>query len=241
VKAEITSNIVSAKQNGVSLNLITRINLQSFHKRASDVDALNAVLDASGTVYNCSNLHAKVYIFDDEHLIITSANVTNNGLRHNLECGIISSDVQLVKDAVASYSEIIHEQEVGRIDRDKVAAINDVLRGIPSLPRVEYPQLDLSTVFDGDLAAITNTLTGWKLSLFEELNVLGSTEFDSNDAKTIASRLSPKYPNNHNIEAKVRQHLQELRDLGLVEFTSRGRYKKLWVNRSHLINLVAAK
>ena len=43
VKAEITSHIVSAKQNGVSLNLITRINLQSFHKRASDVDALNAI------------------------------------------------------------------------------------------------------------------------------------------------------------------------------------------------------
>jgi len=30
------------------------------------------------------------------------------------------------------------------------------------------------------------------------------------------------------VEAKIRQQLQELRDLGLIEFIDRGVYRKLW-------------
>ena len=45
----------------------------------------------------------------------------------------------------------------------------------------------------------------------------------------IAEQLKEAYPRNHNREAKVRQILQQLRDIGLIEFTSPGIYKRLWV------------
>lgn len=40
--------------------------------------------------------------------------------------------------------------------------------------------------------------------------------------------LKEQYRNNRNIEAKIRQQLQYLRDLGLVKFEGNGVYKKLW-------------
>jgi type II restriction enzyme len=39
--------------------------------------------------------------------------------------------------------------------------------------------------------------------------------------------LSVKHLGNNNVEAKIRQQLQFLRDKGFVEFTTRGNYKKI--------------
>ncbi|MCI9138110.1 MAG: hypothetical protein HFH48_11245 [Lachnospiraceae bacterium] len=38
--------------------------------------------------------------------------------------------------------------------------------------------------------------------------------------------LQEKHKNNHNIEAKIRQQLQILRDKGFIEFLGRGHYRK---------------
>jgi len=39
--------------------------------------------------------------------------------------------------------------------------------------------------------------------------------------------LSVKHPNNNNIQAKIRQQLQQLRDLGFIEFLGHGQYRKI--------------
>ena len=40
-------------------------------------------------VRNYQNLHAKIYLFDNKKALITSANLTNNGLYHNFEYGVL--------------------------------------------------------------------------------------------------------------------------------------------------------
>jgi type II restriction enzyme len=42
------------------------------------------------------------------------------------------------------------------------------------------------------------------------------------------NHLKAIYPTNQHITDKIRQQLQFLRDLGLVEFLGDGKYKKLW-------------
>ena len=41
------------------------------------------------------------------------------------------------------------------------------------------------------------------------------------------NQLKVKHPENNHIKDKIRQQLQYLRDKGLLEFTSRGNYKKV--------------
>ena len=63
------------------------------------------------------------------------------------------------------------------------------------------------------------------LSLEAELNGFVNP---SNGEVILEGFLKEKHPSNQHIPDKIRQQLQQLRDLGLIEFLGNGRYKKLW-------------
>ncbi|MGL4950131.1 MAG: hypothetical protein ACRC5M_07085 [Anaeroplasmataceae bacterium] len=48
------------------------------------------------------------------------------------------------------------------------------------------------------------------------------------DIYNLKNILKEKHPKNNNIEAKIRQILQQLRDQGLIKFVSSGKYIKLY-------------
>jgi type II restriction enzyme len=52
-------------------------------------------------------------------------------------------------------------------------------------------------------------------------------EFTNNEVYAYKSVFKQKYPDNQNIEAKIRQQLQTLRDLGFVEHLGKARWRKL--------------
>ena len=53
------------------------------------------------------------------------------------------------------------------------------------------------------------------------------TTFTLKQIYEFVEELSAKHPGNNNVEAKIRQQLQFLRDKGFIEFTARGNYKKI--------------
>jgi type II restriction enzyme len=88
--------------------------------------------------------------------------------------------------------------------------------------------MDISVIPDENLNAVSEGLSGWKRDVFLTLGQFDET-FKTAEVSIIAQQLGDKYPYNNYREAKVRQVLQQLRDLGLVEFTSPGVYRRLWV------------
>lgn len=52
-------------------------------------------------------------------------------------------------------------------------------------------------------------------------------EFDITEMYSYKDELEELYPNNNNLESKIRQNLQHLRDKGYIEFISRGKYRRL--------------
>ncbi|MBQ9407194.1 MAG: hypothetical protein IJU37_10735 [Desulfovibrio sp.] len=52
-------------------------------------------------------------------------------------------------------------------------------------------------------------------------------EFTIEDVYTYESYLSNLHPGNKNVKEKIRQQLQILRDKDFIEFTARGKYRKL--------------
>ncbi|MBC8884269.1 hypothetical protein H9X57_15455 [Flavobacterium piscinae] len=75
---------------------------------------------------------------------------------------------------------------------------------------------------------ISSTLKGWKLIVFNCIQSIPKDVFTLNDVNAFVPQLQKDYPNNNTIPAKIRQQLQLLRDLGLIEFLGNGNYKKLW-------------
>lgn len=75
----------------------------------------------------------------------------------------------------------------------------------------------------------TNNLEsrGWLMDVLNCVNTINTTDFSLQDIYAFVEQIQEKHINNHNIEAKIRQQLQILRDKGFIEFTARGHYRKL--------------
>lgn len=68
---------------------------------------------------------------------------------------------------------------------------------------------------------------GWTLDVWQCIDRLDS-KFTLKQVYAFANDLRLKHPDNKHIEPKIRQQLQVLRDKGVIEFLSRGHYRKLY-------------
>ena len=67
---------------------------------------------------------------------------------------------------------------------------------------------------------------GWLLDVLSCINDIPKTEFILSDVYGYVEVLQKKHINNNNVEAKIRQQLQFLRDKGFIEFLGKGQYRK---------------
>ena len=131
------------------------------------------------------------------------------------------------------------EEPAPLIDPNTICEAEKIIASAPPLPEVVLPevavQLGISggeveseMVFSGGIEAIHSGLTGWKLSVFDCLNRIHGMEFTLGQVYEFIDELQEQYPNNQNVDAKIRQQLQFLAHLGLVQFLGSGKYRKLW-------------
>lgn len=68
---------------------------------------------------------------------------------------------------------------------------------------------------------------GWLIEIIKCIDSIPKESFTLDDVYQFEDQLSIKFPQNNFIKDKIRQQLQVLRDKEIIEFVSRGRYKKL--------------
>ena len=68
-------------------------------------------------------------------------------------------------------------------------------------------------------------MRGWTLDVLQIIRSLQKTEFTLRDVYGNSSVLTKLHPRNFHVHDKIRQQLQVLRDLGLIEFVGRGAYR----------------
>lgn len=237
IKYESVSDVFKRKKSDVHVDLITRIALSYFHHKSSDIGAVEHIIINNGIVKNYQHLHAKIYIFDDKATIVTSANLTTSGLYRNYEYGIYSDQDNLVKEVCKDYESLYNNELTGTINILNVNEIKQILNNIPKEKTIQYPNINLSAdsistsedeIFNAGKEFIEKTLNGWKLAVYKCLNLIENREFVLEDIYKYKYELERLFPNNRNIEAKIRQQLQLLRDIGLIKFLGNGKYIKLW-------------
>ena len=107
----------------------------------------------------------------------------------------------------------IPEQGKLRIIRDgKETAVAEVLRRYEQVKQLQTDNLNLR---------------GWMLDVLNCINDIGSENFTLQQVYQYADALRAKHNLNRNVEAKIRQQLQFLRDRGFVEFIGRCVYRKV--------------
>jgi type II restriction enzyme len=74
------------------------------------------------------------------------------------------------------------------------------------------------------LAELPPSKRGWTVDVLALVRRLGKPHFSLSEIYNFEAELQAVHPQNRNIRPKIRQQLQVLRDLGLIEFTSPGTY-----------------
>ena len=68
---------------------------------------------------------------------------------------------------------------------------------------------------------------GWLADILDCVNSIQKQVFTLDDMYAYEEILSAKYPLNKNIRPRIRQQLQILMDMGVIEFTQPGIYRKI--------------
>ena len=234
VKYNITNSVLNSKPTKTTLALITSFKLMNYYTKVSDLNALELILSKNGDIKNFQKLHSKVYIFDDKSAIITSSNLTNGGLIKNFEYGIFIEEHNLVNNIVNDFEELYANEITGSITLQEILQAKEIISKVPPskpivLREIETKkELEITDIYTGGVDSIKSSLSGWKLEVFNCLLDIPKDFFTLGELNKFISRLKKLFPHNYNIEAKIRQQLQNLRDIGLVQFLGRGSYQKLW-------------
>jgi type II restriction enzyme len=75
---------------------------------------------------------------------------------------------------------------------------------------------------------------GWTLDVLNEVRRLGKTEFSLPELYASETPLRRIYPHNNHIRDKIRQQLQVLRDMGLIEFLGHAHYRLVGAAHSRM-------
>lgn len=100
----------------------------------------------------------------------------------------------------------------------RISIIMDGIATTPESVRRSYKRL-------APLARLKHDERGWRLDVLNVVQSLGKEEFMLDEVYAYADELRRLHPGNRFVEAKIRQQLQQLRDMGFLQFVRRGRYR----------------
>jgi hypothetical protein len=233
VKENVCKELISNKNKNTKLELITSFKLMNIYSGSLDLSGLESIINNNGVVKNFPKLHSKIYLFDDEKVVITSGNLTNGGLQSNFEYGVFSNNTELVKSVVQDFSALSKDENTGKIKLSDIVSVREILSKIPESTSIKLPKYNIETPEQVDIIELpeqilNTTLKGWRLEVFKCVQQIPNQTFTLQEITKFESQLKKTYPENNFIKDKIRQQLQNLRDLGLIEFLGNGNYKKLW-------------
>ena len=156
--------------------------------------------------YNRTQMEVNNFLIIPKHYFISDIIIKRRALPSNARrAGWIGSIIDISKIPVNGKIFIIKDSKV--VNKDKV---------LEKWKRTSF---------------IKNKRTdskGWILDIMNCIDTIEDEHFSLKDMYKFENVLKLKYPNNHYIKDKIRQQLQVLRDKGLIDFLSRGNYKKLY-------------
>lgn len=236
VKNNVTRLVIENRPKGSRTSLLTSYKLTNFYRGSSDLQALLDCIKNNIEVKSYSRLHAKTYIFDSQKAIVTSANLTLGGMQNNYECGVIIEDREIVKKLKENYLKLFGNKEMSPFVTEEIITITaEILSKVPKEKKVRFDKTEKeifpepeNDLYDAGVETITKTLSGWRLDVFNAVTKISQNIFDLRTVYEFENELQKLHPENKNIEPKIRQQLQQLRDLGLIEFVQPGIYRKLW-------------
>lgn len=242
--SEIESSIKKALQAGAYIEFLVGLDPGATEPKAIETlyqlsqGSPNVALYCYASVEASAIYHPKMYLMRSESTvaaIIGSSNLTEGGLKKNIEVNIVlqaSIRDEIVSDIYAAYNRLkFHPQRV--IPDEEFLALYSRLCNIEKRRRkeaVDELQRGLKNDFVKKASSLRRPqptkrdLIGWLELVYD---VLPEGEFTNQQVYQHEEEFRRYYPENLNIRAKIRQKLQELRDMGFLQHVGTARWRKV--------------
>jgi HKD family nuclease len=126
IQESMTRYLVDSMGKGITSQLITRFYREDFIRSVSSLSALKGLQKAGVEIYALKDLHAKLYLFDDNVAIIGSANFTGGGFGNNIELSLYIEDeydlIQRLSDYFDQLLSTVQTTGDFRITESKIEA-----------------------------------------------------------------------------------------------------------------------
>jgi len=183
--------------------------------------------------------HPKIYILKEKDkavISIGSSNLTRGGLKDNVEVNaIIKANIkeEVVSDIYGVYNKIRFqkgkfEPDLAYIDNYEEAYKIVQKRNVEALKgkyaKNKIKELKEKEKYLPKLKPTWKELFGWQKLVYERLP---DETFRTSDMYVYEEEFQKFYPENKHITDKIRQILQQLRDLGLLKYISHNKWLKI--------------
>ncbi len=181
--------------------------------------------------------HPKLYIADQTSVVTTiigSSNLTEGGLRSNVEFNVLiesESDSDIVSNIHELYLRIKFSDRCFKPDDEFIQLYSEIYSAKEDQKKIikkEEHFRKLSLEIAEKISSLphpsptSEDLDGWQKLVFEKLP---PGRFKTSDLYKFEEEFRSHYPRNRHIKAKIRQVLQQLRDLGLIKHLE----KETWI------------
>jgi hypothetical protein len=222
--------------SGLTRTLVTRTDLRDFAIGSSNLNTLCTLARDGFSIHSLSDLHAKIYIFDNSSALVTSANATYSGMNRNWECGFGTHNANVVTRLARSLMRGLGAERPPR--KVSLRELEDMHVPLSLIkvtmpepieilePAVNAPASDAKFTITDD-EALLQGYRRWRRIALQGVLDMPKDGFRMEDLLPICAPLAARqYPNNNTVEAQLRRQLQILRDDGFVEFVNnRGLYR----------------
>ncbi len=242
----IKENILECLENGGEMEFLVGLDFNTTDAKAikalQDIESNNPLLKCycfSDTLKNDTPVfHPKLYLLNDgSHatVVIGSSNLTGGGLKNNVEINaIIKSEVnnEIISDIYGLYNRLKFRSKLFKPDADYLknyekirTTLNESYKKYQQEPR----NIEILTELKQKEEALpkikpdASALFGWQKLVYEKLP---SGVFTTHEIYLFEEEFRKQYPDNVNIQAKIRQILQQLRDLELIKYHKRQTWEK---------------
>lgn len=183
--------------------------------------------------------HPKVYLTRNEQestAIVGSSNLTAGGLGRNVEVNVAITGLphdEAIADMYEAYQRLKFAPQRVTPDADYLQLYKELFakdKRQHRKARAETATRELEQAFKEKAQSLRGPtrkkkdLVGWLDLVYDRLP---DGEFTNQEAYALEAELQEYYPVNLHIPDKIRQQLQNLRDLGFLEHVARGRWRKV--------------
>jgi len=177
--------------------------------------------------------HPKLYVVkagDTVTIVVGSSNLTEGGLKQNVEVNALiraKAGEEIVSDIYAVYNSLKFHPKRIKPDEEFLSLYEDMYSARRKRERsstIDPLFAQLTSRFQRKVASLhrpvptMGDLFGWQRLVFMRLP---EGQFKTHDIYQFEEEFRSYYPENRNIRAKIRQILQQLRDLGMIQHVAR--------------------